>query len=172
MTVYLRALINCTKHGGIHRRGRAGPQIQNFVSVRLFSSNRFDVDDWRTQLGCSIALPLLAPDEGSQMSDEKFVATLSIATMDNAFLRYLLTARVEWSIARCRHLFHILSLTPMEKIYPGVNGMSLITELLYKHCTKIAPLLPHAIEVITAVEQVQGESSSFPLYLKWNITGS
>jgi hypothetical protein len=179
--MYLRALINCTRYDddGIDRRAWVTKRLgvlaatgtgRLSVEVALFPPDSFSVDDWRTQLGCRIALPL--PDCGSQMSDEKIAATLSIASMDDGLLRYLLDARVEWSVVRCRHLFHILSVTPMENIYAGVSGMILLTELLYKRCSNIAPLLPHVSEVIAAVERVQGQRSTFPLHLKWDNSGS
>jgi hypothetical protein len=53
-----------------------------------------------------------------------------------------------------------------------VSGMILITELLYKRCQNIAPLLPHISEVIAAVERVQGQRSTFPPHLKWDTSGS
>jgi hypothetical protein len=171
MTEYLRALLRCTEHVVIEPSAETtGMPPTGFILLGLAAPDRFDVDDWRAQLGCRMAVPLLG---GSMMSDERIAATLSITRLDGAFIHYLLTAQVEWSINRCRHLFHILSVYDIRptEVNPdaGVNGLALVIKLLYEHCTYIAPLLPHVSEVVAAIARVQ--RNRFPLHLKWDTSG-
>jgi hypothetical protein len=177
MILYLRALINCTEHRGIG----ASSQLSAItwmargmsLNLRWVYPGRFDVDNWKAQLGCSIALPLIAD---TRISDEGIMAILSIVVKVNSgLLRHLHSTEAEWSIVRSCHLFHVLSVTEMEPQAEEdltIIGLELIIKLLHAHCTNIAPLLPHISEVTSAVERVQAQTNTYPLHLKWDTSGS